>query len=270
MEIVIVLYFLLAALAAPFFFVNLRRARHREQTLLQKNARLERALAEQRAKSEDLLDALKVKQQGPKEVTLPSEKREASWHQQMEEELSKISCALATLAESIEAKPHISASDKVRPEQDWLANLPLEPEARLTTLEERKSALQQRRRELRIVLRDCNREISYARRALLDTGVETQETLSLDAFTGILPEDYERELLRLILRENGRPDSESIRLVLGDRFPHAVRDEINGRSYDVLGDILLYEEEERLVVTEEFVDDLRSFLNDRAVPARRV
>lgn len=268
-------------------------------------------MAEQRATSEDLLDALKVEQQGPKEVALPSEKREASWRQQMEEELSKISYTLATLADSIEAKPPESVSDIARPEQDWLANLPQEPVARLTTLEERKSALQQRRRELqqrnrelRIVLRDCNREISYTRRALPDTGVgtqgrsvqeiekiivvpdllandeateqqddtlvEPQETLSLDVFTGILQEDFERELLRLIFRENGMPSNESIRLVLGTRFQHVVQDEINERAQSALQDDLLYEEDGRLVVTEEFVDDLRLFLNDRAIPSRRV
>jgi len=307
-ETVIVLYFLLAALAAPIIFVRLRRANSREQMLAQRNANLEKTLADQRAKSEELFDALKAEQQGPKDVTLPSEEREARWRKRMEEDLTKISRTLETLVESMETRPPTFVTDALPQEQNWLANLPLQPAARLTVLEERKSAikkrrqeLQQRSRELRRVLRDCNREISYARRAFPEPddapweredeeqvspreppkegevpgpipappGLLEQAATESD-FARILPEDFEREMLRLILRENGRPDSESIRLVLGNRWPHVVQDKINEQAQDILGDVLLYEEGDRLVIAEEFVDHLKSFLNDRAVPTRHV
>ena len=83
-------------------------------------------------------------------------------------------------------------------------------------------------------------------------------------------EDYERELLRLILRDDGRPDDDNIRLVLGERFYHMVLDEINERAQNILDDVLLYEEGDRYVITEEFRDALTLFLNERAVPLRRL
>ena len=89
-------------------------------------------------------------------------------------------------------------------------------------------------------------------------------------FTNVLTADYERELLRLLLRENGKPDSDSIRVVLDRRYPEVVRDEINGRAQDALGDILFYEEGDRYVITEEFREALTLFLNERAVPLRRL
>ena len=89
-------------------------------------------------------------------------------------------------------------------------------------------------------------------------------------FTYVLTADYERELLRLLLRENGKPDSDSIRVILDRRYPEVVRDEINGRAQDALGDILFYEEGDRYVITEEFREALTLFLNERAVPLRRL
>ena len=89
-------------------------------------------------------------------------------------------------------------------------------------------------------------------------------------FTHVLTAGYERELLRLILREDGKPDSDSIRVVLDRRYPEVVRDEINGRAQDALGDILFYEEGDRYVITEEFREALTLFLNERAVPLRRL
>ncbi len=310
MESLFAIYALVAALCAPFLgihvFVRQRRARRREQALAQEVARLERLTAEQQKQFDyvPLLESLRVGQQGLSQALLRSGENEAEGRRQLVQEFSKVVQAMVNLADSVEAKTPSNDKLTMSIVQDWLADLPTEPEARLAALKQRKSALQQSRRELRVVLRDCNGEIAYARRALsavnagtqkpsapiivdeapelevltpaepvdqpADTQDDAPETLSPADFARILQEDHERELLRLILREDGRPDDDSIRLVLGERFYHMALDEINERAQQVVDDVLLYQEEDRLVVTEEFVDDLKSFLNDRAIPSRRV
>ena len=114
--------------------------------------------------------------------------------------------------------------------------------------------------------------VDNAEPATADSPPDAFETVNFVPadFTHVLTADYERELLRLLLRENGKPDSDSIRVVLDRRYPEVVRDEINGRAQDALGDILFYEEGDRYVITEEFRDALTLFLNERAVPLRRL
>ena len=182
--------------------------------------------------------------------------------------------------------------------ESFIAGLSPEPEARIAALEQYKELL------LFTAIRDSNREIAWARSAqsavntrpqepsaqaivhvvpepeLLipvepvdppdDTPDDAPDTMSPADFLQVLKADYERELLRLLLRENGKPDSDSIRVVLDRRYPEVVRDEINGRAQDALGDILFYEEGDRYVITEEFREALTLFLNERAVPLRRL
>lgn len=114
--------------------------------------------------------------------------------------------------------------------------------------------------------------VGNAEPATADPPPDAFETVNLVPadFTHVLTAGYERELLRLILREDGKPDSDSIRVVLDRRYPEVVRDEINGRAQDALGDILFYEEGDRYVITEEFREALTLFLNERAVPLRRL
>lgn len=279
------------------------------RALAREGSQFVQAATEQQARLEQLLDTLQTGQQSLQDAVLASGETEAEGRRQLVEELSKISRSLVYLAESMEAKPPTIATDTASLEQDELADLPQDPEARI-------AALEQRRALLFTAVRDCNRALEEARRTVLapaplptpdvsredpatemsdgepDTQAEeaeqpgaavddaplpappvspTQEVTETD-FNRILPEDYERELLRLIIRTEGRPDDASIRLVLGSRFYHVVLHEINERALDLLGDILLdeYEEEGRLVITEEFRDDIIGLLNDRAIPSRRI
>ena len=322
METVFAIYALLAALAAPivviFLVIKLRKARRREQSLLQENARFEEALVEQRIQCDKLLDALKAGRIDLKEALMASGQNKPDGGQQLARELSKISRALVYLAESME-QPRPPAPTPLGPLPsglDIFANLPEEPEARIATLE-------QRRQILFSAIRECNQAIADDKRTPLSPGpvpvpepvpdddgpdsveeeqdipgevevrpqpaeesepgpvqpdvsppvppVVPQQEVGPTDFQAVLPEDFQRELVRVILMEGGEPSDESIRLVLDGRFFHAVLHEINERAEDRLGDLLLYYDDEgQLVITEEFVEDLKMFLNDRAIPSRRV
>ena len=329
MENLFVIYALVAALCAPFLgihvFVRQRRARRREQALAQEVARLERLTAEQLKQFNytQLLESLRAGQQSLTEALLRAGENEAEDRRELVQEFSKVAQAMDNLTESMEAKTPSTDTLTMPVVQDWLADLPTEPEARLAALERRRSvlwaairkcndALGEAHRELRTVNpgtqepsiqimveevperesftpaetadqpadapRDAYEEVTEPESftpvetvgQTADSQVDAPETLSSADLAHILQEDHERELLRLILRDDGRPDDDSIRLVLGERFYHWVLDDINERAQQVLDDVLLYEEEDRLVVTEEFVDDLITFLNDRAIPSRRV
>ena len=302
MENLLVLYALVAALCAPFLGIHVlvrqRRARRREQALVQEVARLKRVTAEQQKQFNymQLLESLRAGQQGLTEALLRSGENEAEGRRELVQEFSKVAQAMVYLTESMEAKTPSTGTLTMPVVQDWLADLPTEPEARLAALEQRRSMLWE-------AIRQCNGALEEARRELLAVNAGPQEpsaqvvveeaqelasltpteqeqpadaqedapdTLSPADFADVLPEDYERELLRLILREDGRPDDDSIRLVLGERFYHIALHEINERAQQVLDDDLLYQDEDRLVVTVEFVDDLKTFLNDKAIPSRRV
>ena len=192
-------------------------------------------------------------------------------------------------------------------EEDWLADLPQEPAARLTVLEQRRTTLFR-------AMRECDRAIQEARRTpsapapqptpeasledpARDTSEEGQDIRAAETeqpeavedeapvpvppvptptdvdevdFSRILSEPHEREYLRLIFREAGKPTTAQVRVVLGNRMELVVQDKINERARDILGDVLFYEEDGRLVVTEEFEDNLKRFLNDRDSGLRQI
>ena len=181
MENLFAIYALVAALCAPFLgilvFVKQRQARRRERALVQEVARLKRVVAEQQKQFDyvPMLESLRVGQQGLTQALLRSGENEAEGRRQLVQEFSKVVQAMVNLADSVEAKTPSNDTLTMPVVQDWLADLPTEPEARLAALKQRKSALQQSRRELRVVLRDCNGEIAYARRALFAVNAGTQK-----------------------------------------------------------------------------------------------
>lgn len=282
-----------------------RRARHLQLEV----GRLAEETDANQARLDEVFVTLQSVQQWQKEERQTSEDPEADESQRAIEELSKISFALLDLKEAMEqlGQSTTEQTDLSTLGQDILADLPQEREGRIAALEQRRQVLFAAIRDCNQAIEDERRtpmppgpptlpreqredvvdetleqeqngqagKIEEPNSEISDTPPPdppvppTPEVTETD-FSRILSEDFERELLRLILRENGRPNSESIRLVLGTRFQHVVQDEINERAQNVLGDDLLYEEDGRLVVSEEFVDDLRRFLNERAIPARRV
>ncbi len=298
---------LLAALLARYVVSRLS-ARKGEDDSVRELSESERLRAEQNRQVSELLASQHEDQQRLAETLLLIRQSEAEDKQQLASQVSFLTQAIGNLARHLEtmAQAQTPTVESSVLEQDWRSKLPRDAEARVAALEQRRNYLFSAIRECNQALEEARRALvpvppgsplaPESEREITETESE-EDTQAIDQdvpdeqdsaetddvppapitadlsetdFTIILPEDYEREFLRLILRENGSPGSDSVRIVLGDRFPHAVRDEINERALDELGDILLYEEQERLVVTEEFVDSLRSFLNDRAVPERRI
>lgn len=263
--------------------------------------------AEQQAGVERLLDSFQTSQQDLIVTILKASENALDGQRLILEELSKTSRSRVNPAESsVEADPQTVPAESTRQLHDVLSDLPQDPAARITALEQRRTILFR-------AIRECNRAIEEARRTPpapppqpapdapsddpdRDTGeagqdIPTDETEQPEAvedgapvsaapdptptdvdavdFSRILPEHYECEYLRLICREDGKPTTAQVRVVLEGRMELAVQDNINERAQDILGDVLIYEEEGRLVIPEEYVNELKEYLIDCGSPARR-
>lgn len=279
-----------------------------EDQSLRESSQSERLLAEQVERVSQLLASQQEGQRQLAEILLLIRTNESESDQQLATQVSFLTEAIGNLSRQLETgtQAQITTAETSDLDRDWRNELPQDAEARVAALEERRNFLFSAIRECNQALEEARRRLvpvppgtplpreSEMGNTETDSDEDTQtilqeapeeqdspETVALPPappiaevaeadFAFVLPEDFEREFLRLILREDGRPDSDNIRLVLGTRFQHVVQDEINERAQSALQDDLLYEEDGRLVVTEEFVDDLKRFLNERAIPARRV
>ena len=283
-------------------------ARMVQDQSLRESSQSERLLAEQVEQVSQLLASQQDGQRQLAEILLLIRKNETEGDQQLSTQVSFLTEAIGNFSRRLETgtQAPITTAETSDLDRDWRNELPQDGEARVAALEERRNylfsairecnqALEQARRELvpvppgtplpresemgntetdsdedtQTILQEAPKEQDSPETVALPPAPPIAEVAEAD-FAFVLPEDFEREFLRLILREDGRPASDSIRLILGTRFQHVVQDEINERAQSALQDDLLYEEDGRLVVTEEFVDDLKRFLNERAIPARRV
>ncbi len=297
--LVVILLFLALIFVAKEVNLRFLQSRRRARHLQSEVGRLSELADANQARLVEVLESLHSLQQWQNDAPLTSDVPEHDGIRQVAEELSRISHVLVELKDSMEKRqPPATTTNGLSPlGLDIFADLPQEPEARIATLEQRRQILFSAIRECNQAIEDEKRtplspealtrpevkkedivaetiEQENQTRKVEKPQTDESDAPSSDSptpptpeepetdFSSILSEEFERDLLRLVLRENGRPNSESIRLVLGTRFQHVVQDEINERAQNVLDDDLLYEEDGRLVVSEEFVDDLKRFLND--------